>query len=96
MVPNREEIDQKTGKNRRNIILEKKYHTVKHLCITDKSLCIRYTSKHYPGRIHDKTIFEQEAKKSRLPDELDKLFDPAFYGLGHEYKNVILPQKKPK
>jgi len=31
-----------------------------------------------------------------LPDELKKLFDLAFYGIEHEYINVIMPQKKPK
>ena len=57
---------------------------------------ILYASRHYPGRVHDKRVLENESKKKKLPDRIKKLFDLAFLGLETEYENVIMPKKKPK
>ncbi len=69
---------------------------MKHLCITDKKRRIRYTSKHYPGRMHDKTIFEKETETKKIKKKVKKLCDLAFYGLENKYDNIIMPYKKPK
>lgn len=69
---------------------------MKHLCVADRKLRIWYASRHYPGRIHDKTMLEKESKKKKLPQEIKKLFDLAFLGVASEYENVIMPEKKPK
>jgi hypothetical protein len=69
---------------------------VKHLCISIVSKKILYTSRNYPGTVHDKVMLEEESQKARLPDSIKKLFDLGFYGIGKEYNNVIMPNKKPK
>ena len=55
-----------------------------------------YASKHYPGKVHDKTMLAEESKKRKLPQRIKKLFDLAFLGLASEYENVVIPKKKPK
>lgn len=55
-----------------------------------------YASRHYPGRIHDKVVLENESRTNKLPQKIQKLFDLAFLGLESEYENVIMPKKKPK
>lgn len=57
---------------------------------------ILYASKHYPGKMHDKTMFEEESKRKKLSNGIKKMFDLAFYGLESEYEKVIMPKKKPK
>jgi hypothetical protein len=69
---------------------------VKHLCVSDRNTRILYASKHYPGKIHDKTMMIEESKERKLSQRIEKLFDLAFLGLDSEYDNVVLPQKKPK
>lgn len=69
---------------------------MKHLCVSDRNTRILYASKHYPGKIHDKTMMIEESKERKLSQRIEKLFDLAFLGLDSEYDNVVLPQKKPK
>jgi hypothetical protein len=69
---------------------------VKHLCIADSKRRILYASRHYPGKIHDKTVFEEESREKKLPKRIKKLFDLAFLGLENEHENVVMPKKKPK
>jgi len=57
---------------------------------------ILYTSKHYAGKIHDKTILEEESKTEKLSDTRKILVDLAFLGIGNEYNNIHMPVKKPK
>ena len=64
--------------------------------MADRERRILYASRHYPGRIHDKAVLENESRKSKLPQRIQKLFDLAFLGLESEYENVIMPKKKPK
>jgi hypothetical protein len=69
---------------------------VKHLCVADTDTKIWYASRHYPGKTHDKVMLEEESKRKKLPQKIQKLFDLAFLGLESEYENVIMPKKKPK
>lgn len=46
--------------------------------------------------MHDKTILEEESRREKLSDEIKKLADLAFLGIGNDYKNVYMPVKKPK
>ncbi len=41
-------------------------------------------------------MLEEESKIERLSEEIKKLFDLAFYGIEKDYKNVVMPNKKPK
>lgn len=69
---------------------------MKYLCVANKKTNVLYASKHYPGKMHDKTIFEEESKDKTIPENLTKMFDLAFFGIDKHYKNVIMPKKKPK
>ncbi len=69
---------------------------MKYLCVANRKMNILYASKHYPGRMHDKTIFEEESQEKTIPEHLKKLFDLAFFGIEKHHQNVIMPKKKPK
>jgi len=69
---------------------------VKYLCVANKKMKILYASKHYPGKMHDRTIFEEEFGEKKIPENLKKVFDLAFFGIDTHCKNVIMPKKKPK
>jgi hypothetical protein len=69
---------------------------VKHLCVSDKRKRILYASRHYPGKTHDKTMLLEESSSKKMLQRVKKLFDLAFLGIDSEYKNVVLPNKKPK
>ncbi len=69
---------------------------MKHVCAADRRKRILYASRHYPGRVHDKTVLKEESKRHTLPDSIKKLFDLAFLGLEHEHQNVVMPTRKPK
>ena len=78
---------------------KKKCHTVKNICISDNKKKIIFSSKTYPGKEHDKTLFLNEKLYDCLPDDIRKLFDLAFQGLEKDcpdIKNIKMPNKKPK
>ncbi len=41
-------------------------------------------------------MLTKESEKKKLLQSIKKMFDLAFLGLESEYKNVIMPKKKPK
>lgn len=69
---------------------------MKHLCVADGNKRILYASKHYPGKTHDKTMLVAESEEKKMSQKITKLFDLAFLGIDSDYKNVVMPIKKPK
>ncbi len=57
---------------------------MKHLCIADRGKRILYASKHYPGKMHDKTMLIAESEEKKISQKIMKLFDLAFLGLESE------------
>jgi len=41
-------------------------------------------------------MLEEESKKARLRQKVEKYFDLGFFGIGTEYHNVVMPNKKPR
>lgn len=76
---------------------KKKFHSLKHVCIGDRKKRIIYSSKAYPGKEHDKTIFVSEGLYKILPDKIKKYFDLGFEGIEKDcpsMENINKPTKK--
>lgn len=74
---------------------KKKRHTHKNLVTSHpRSTRILSLSQTYPGRSHDKTIFEQEHRWCRDPVKMGG--DLAFQGLAIPNIRFVLPAKKPR
>lgn len=74
---------------------KKKRHTHKNLVLGHpRSARILSLSQTYPGRSHDKTIFEQEHPRCRDPVKVGG--DLAFQGLILPNIHLVVPAKKPR
>ncbi len=50
----------KKGEQKRHYSGKKKRHTLKHQVVTDQKGKIQAISRAYPGRVHDKKVYDQE------------------------------------
>lgn len=66
---------------------------MKNLAITDQKGKILFTSQSFEGKVHDKSILDTLTIEI---EALAMLADLGFQGMEKEYKNAILPYKKPK
>ena len=72
---------------------KKKYHTLKHLAITDPEGYFLFLSDSYEGTLHDKALWDDLVIE---PFEQNLLVDLGFLGIDKTHPNAILPFKKPK
>ncbi len=68
---------------------KKKRHTLKHQAVTDQKGRIRAVSRAYPGRVHDKKVYDQE--RVQRPSEV-----PATGDSGYQGSDLHTPHKKPR
>lgn len=69
---------------------KKKKHTLKNQIITDKKGKIRAVTKSFPGKKHDKKLFDET--RPILPPKSNLTGDLGYYGAD----GITLPNKKPK
>jgi hypothetical protein len=72
---------------------KKKKHTVKNAVIIAACCLILYVSRTYSGRIHDKTIADNDYT---IPCGYTLFQDTGYQGYRPEGVNIIQPQKKPR
>lgn len=73
---------------------KKKHHTIKHQVVIGKDKKIFDASKSYPGSVHDKTIFEREGTKEKIPKGAKVKADKGYQGLQKDPElEVSLPKK---
>jgi hypothetical protein len=70
-----------------------KEHTIKNILIVDACGAIRFLSKTYAGRIHDKRIADEE--QYILPDGSVLGQDSGFQGFTLPGVTILQPKKKP-
>jgi hypothetical protein len=80
---------QKKRQQKRYYSGKKKRHTIKHQVVTDQSGRIKAVSVAYPGRVHDKKVYDQEPVQ-RPPGVLAK------GDSGYQGSDLQTPHKKPK
>ncbi len=74
---------------------KKKTHTVKNLIIGGLTTRkVTYLSQTYEGRIHDKTIVDDE--QPTFPDDIALYKDSGLQGYEPDHVRTFQPQKKPK
>ena len=100
MASRRNTLDRKTKNIRRNIIAEKKRHTVKSLVICDHQRHLLFVSPLFGGSVHDYAIMKSLFDPA-LPwfEDLTVRLDLGFLGAEKDYgasSNIILPHKKPR
>ena len=79
----------KKGQQQRYYSGKKKRHTIKHQVVTDHKGRIKAVSVAYPGRVHDKKVYDQEPVQ-RPPHV------PAKGDSGYQGSDLQTPHKKPK
>ena len=72
---------------------KKKKHTVKNAIIIAACCLILYVSRTFPGRIHDKTIADDEYT---IPCGYTLIQDTGYQGYKPEGVKIIQPEKKPR
>ena len=72
---------------------KKKKHSVKNAVIIAACCLIVYVSRTFPGKIHDKTIADNEYT---IPPGYTLLQDTSYQGYQPEGVKIIQPQKKPR
>lgn len=80
---------QKKGEQKRHYSGKKKRHTLKHQAVTDQRGKIKAVSRAYPGRVHDKKVYDQEAVQK--PPEVEAKGDSGYQG-----SDLHTPHKKPR
>lgn len=80
---------QKKGQQQRYYSGKKKRHTIKHQVVTDQKGRIQAVSVAYPGRVHDKKLYDQEPVQR--PPEV-----PAKGDSGYQGSDLQIPHKKPQ
>jgi DDE superfamily endonuclease/Helix-turn-helix of DDE superfamily endonuclease len=80
---------QKKRQQKRYYSGKKKRHTIKHQVATDHKGRIKAVSVAYPGRVHDKKVYDQEPVQR--PPEV-----PAKGDSGYQGSDLQTPHKKPK
>lgn len=83
------ERPQKKGEQKRHYSGKKKRHTLKHQAVTDHKGRIRAVSPAYPGRVHDKKVYDRE--RVQKPPEVPAAGDSAYQG-----SDLQTPHKKPR
>lgn len=79
----------KKGEQKRHYSGKQKRHTLKHQAVTDQKGRIRAVSPAYPGRVHDKKVYDQE-RVQKPPDV------PAKGDSGYQGSELHTPHKKPR
>lgn len=77
---------------------KKKHHCIKNqILVSPQTKRILAVSNTYSGRIHDKTIFEEDPLILRLPSESTAMADLGYQGTQNinPHLKIIMPQKKP-
>ena len=79
----------------KNIIVEKKVHSVKNTIISVKtSNYVLFLGNTYEGKTHDKTILEED--EVRFTEKIDGYLDLAYLNVKIKNMTAIMPHKKPK
>lgn len=83
-------------KQRRVYSGKKHAHTIKTQVAISRTGRFLDISRSYPGRIHDKTILEDERTIDKLPDKTKKRLDKGYDGIlkTHPHSHIILPYKR--
>lgn len=77
---------------------KKKHHCIKNqILVSPQTKRILAVSDTYSGRIHDKTIFEEDPLTLRLPPNSTAMADLGYQGTQNinPHLKIIMPQKKP-
>lgn len=82
------------AKQRKYYSGKKKRHTIKHQLVVTKDKRIFDVSGSHPGSCHDKTIFEKEGMKDKIPKGAKLQGDKGYEGLQKDPNlNMIVPKK---
>jgi hypothetical protein len=74
--------------------VEKKHHTIKNLFVSNLNNNILYLSQTYEGRVHDKTICDEE--ELSFSKKVSLWLDNGFEGFNPENTIINRPKKKPR
>jgi len=77
------------GEQKRHYSGKKKRHTLKHQAVTDQKGRIRAVSRAYPGRVHDKKVYDREQVDA--PPDVERKGDSGYQG-----SDLHTPYKKPR
>jgi hypothetical protein len=84
-------------RKQKNVYSGKKHaHTIKTQITVSRQGRILHVSRSYPGRIHDKTVFDREKILLYLPRKTRKRMDKGYDGVIKDNPgcNIILPHKR--
>jgi len=73
---------------------KKKRHTLKTQIIVNEKGEIIDTTDSFPGRRHDKKIFDESKIKKSLPGKIHIMGDLGFQGIKDDFPNATIPHKK--
>lgn len=92
--PKQKNKRRKKAKQRKYYSGKKKCHTIKHQLVVTKDKKIFDVSGSHPGSHHDKTIFEKERMKDKIPKGAKVEGDKGYEGLQKDPDlNMIVPKK---
>ena len=92
--PKQKNQRRQTAKQRKYYSGKKKRHTIKHQLVVTKDKRIFDVSDSHPGSCHDKTIFEKEGIKDKIPKGAELQGDKSYQGLQKDPGlNMTLPRK---
>lgn len=83
-------------KQRENYSGKKKRHTRTHLAMVSEEKRVLVMSPAYPGKTHDKGVWNQEQWAKGIPKEVEIQADAGFQGIAKEHPKTRTPHKKPR
>ena len=73
---------------------KKKCHTLKNQIVVNKNGQIIDVTESYPGRQHDKKIWDKSKISRSLPSKIPIMGDSGYQGIQDDFPNATLPRKK--